>query len=145
MAKVYTDADRETMREMYNVEADQETRNNQVDAITKLFAADFGGDTSKARKSVIAVLSRMKIYKAVKKVSKVTGKKTQQKSDIVKSIAKVLNVEYVKIESLEKATKLSLSTLFDALKMSKVDGDKLAKDIIEHVEQAETMQETEAA
>jgi len=72
----------------------------------------------KSVRSVVAKLSRMQVYKKKEYVSK-TGEKPQKKDTYADSIGAVLRMNENDIESLTKANKTALKTIFEALANSK--------------------------
>ena len=83
-------------------------------ATVETFAAKFG----KSTRSIIAKLSKEGVYKATEYVSK-TGEKPVKKDAHADAIGKILNMSENDIESLTKANKTALVTIFKALANSK--------------------------
>lgn len=81
-------------------------------------AAELG----KSVRSVVAKLSRSGVYKKKEYVSK-TGEKPQKKDTYADSIGAVLRMNENDIESLTKANKTALKTIFEALANSKPISD----------------------
>lgn len=77
-------------------------------------AAEFG----KSTRSIIAKLSREKVYIAKAYVSK-TGEKPVKKDTVADAIGLVLKLTEPEIESLTKANKTALAKIFAALANSK--------------------------
>lgn len=77
-------------------------------------AAELG----KTVRSVVAKLSREKVYKAKEYKTK-TGEKVQKKDETADAIGAVLNMTEAEIESLTKANKTALVKIFTALANSK--------------------------
>jgi predicted transcriptional regulator len=75
-------------------------------------------ELGKSVRSVVAKLSRMQVYKKKEYVSK-TGEKPQKKDTYADSIGAVLRMNENDIESLTKANKTALKTIFEALANSK--------------------------
>ena len=69
---------------------------------------------NKTVRSVVAKLSREKVYQAKSYVSK-TGEKPVQKEELVAQIANVLNVDAEALGGLEKANKTTLQTILKGL------------------------------
>ena len=70
---------------------------------------DYQDEFSKIKRSIIAKLSKMGIYKARIKISKVTGDVPETKSSMVKRFEE--KYDYVGLEGLDKAPKLTLQKL----------------------------------
>lgn len=104
----YTVEQVKQMLSVYDPEADQETRDQQVNKL----ADEFG----KKRRSIINKLAREKVYVKLERLTK-TGTKVVQKSELVADIAKMVGVEAGKIVSLAKGTKSDLQALKDALQI----------------------------
>lgn len=94
----------------YNPAATETERKAQVDA----FAVKFG----KTARSIIAKLSKEKVYVAKQYVTK-TGEKAVKKDEHADAIGKILNMSENDTESLTKANKTALVTIFKALANSK--------------------------
>ena len=77
-------------------------------------AAELG----KTARSVVAKLSREKVYKAKEYVSK-NGEKVQKKDETADAIGAVLGLTEPEVESLTKANKTALVKIFTALANSK--------------------------
>ena len=108
----YTDAQTAELVQAFKAVADQsrETR----DAVVKAFAEKFG----KTTRSIVAKLSREKVYIAKEYVSK-TGEKPVKKDEHADAIGAVLGLTENEIESLTKANKTALEKIFKALANSK--------------------------
>lgn len=87
--------------------------NPVADTVTA-FAEKFG----KTTRSIVAKLSREKVYKAKEYVSK-TGEKPVKKDETADAIGAVLRLSENEIESLTKANKTALVKIFAALANSK--------------------------
>lgn len=72
----------------------------------------------KTVRSVVAKLSREKVYKAKEYVSK-TGEKPVKKDIHAEMIGKILNLPENDVDSLTKANKNALKVIFEALANSK--------------------------
>ena len=94
----------------YNPLASETERKAQVDA----FAVQFG----KTVRSIVAKLSKEKVYVSKQYVTK-TGEKAVKKDAHADAIGAILNMSENDIESLTKATKTALVTIFKALANSK--------------------------
>lgn len=108
MAKTvnYTEENEARLKEHYDGEADEETRETQI--------AELADELGKNVKSVRAKLVRMGLY--VKKEYKTkTGGKTETKEKIVSDIAECLGVYSDQLSQLDKATKKSLTLIRGAL------------------------------
>lgn len=103
----YTPAMLKRMREVYDPNADQETRDSQV--------AQLAGELGKTTRSVIAKLSREGVYKAKEYRTK-RGEKPVSKAALVAGIAALLDVDEDVAGSLEKATKPILTRVFQKLR-----------------------------
>ena len=80
-------------------------------------------ELGKTVRSVIAKLSREKVYKAKTYKTK-TGEEVTHKGEIADAIGKVLKLSPGEVDSLEKANKTALDKIFKALAMSKpIDGN----------------------
>jgi hypothetical protein len=77
---------------------------------TDALAVQFG----KSSRSIIAKLSRMGIYVKSEYTTK-TGETPISKEEIVTDIATLINANVETLESLEKANKTALQTIYDAL------------------------------
>lgn len=86
----------------------------QAGVTIEAIAAELG----KTVRSVVAKLSRSGVYKKKEYVSK-TGEKPQKKDTYADSIGAVLRMNENDIESLTKANKTALKTIFEALANSK--------------------------
>lgn len=75
---------------------------------------DLVTEIGKSKRSIIAKLSRLGVYKAKSFVSKVTGGEPKTKEAIVKEIANLCNEK--DFTGLEKAPKLVLLTILETLK-----------------------------
>lgn len=80
----------------------------------ELFATKFG----KTVRSVVAKLSREKVYVAKTYVSK-TGEKPVAKDTVADAIGAVLKMTEAEVTSLAKANKTALAKIFEALANSK--------------------------
>lgn len=80
--------------------------------------ADIAANVGKSVRSIVAKLSREKVYKAKEYVSK-TGVKPQKKDETADAIGAVLKLTEPEIESLTKANKTALVKIFTALANSK--------------------------
>ena len=109
---------------------------NYTDVQTAKMIAEYTANPSKATvealavamgktsRSIIAKLSREKVYVAPTRESKVTGGKPQSKDVIADAIGKVLNLTEPETEGLAKAPKTCLLKIFAALANSKpIDGN----------------------
>ncbi len=101
----YTDVMVEALHAGYDGTASDEDRQAQVKAL----AADLG----KSDASIRAKLTREGIYVALTKAP--AGKAVVRKAEIVQTIADLLEVDVDVVGSLEKATKVTLLRLSDAL------------------------------
>jgi hypothetical protein len=80
----------------------------------------------KTTRSIVAKLSREKVYKAKEYVSK-TGAPVAKKNDTADAIGAILKMTEPEIESLTKANKSALDKIFKALAESKpIDGIETA-------------------
>jgi hypothetical protein len=68
----------------------------------------------KTTRSIVAKLSREKVYKRAEYVTK-NGEKPEPKEHMVSEIAALLNVTADKLGGLEKANKIALAMIRDAL------------------------------
>ncbi len=110
---------------------------NYTDEQTALMVERYkAGDTTeviaqlvgKSVRSVVAKLSREKVYVPKAYVSK-TGEKPVKKDTVADAIGAVLKMTEPEIESLTKANKTALAKIFKALAESKpIDGTETAKD-----------------
>ena len=94
----------------YNPNASETERKAIVDS----FAVKFG----KSARSIVAKLSREKVYVAKAYVTK-TGEKSVKKDAHADAIGAILNMSENDIESLTKANKTALVKIFTALANSK--------------------------
>jgi len=69
----------------------------------------------KTKRSVTAKLSKLGIYIARPKVSKVTGEKAVTKEQMVNTVALKLGMDVGQLEGLDKAPKLTLQNLLKRL------------------------------
>lgn len=69
---------------------------------------EFMAKHGKSKRSVVAKLSKMEIYKSKERISKVTGTKPITKEQIVSQIEEKMGFESGALEGLEKAPKLVL-------------------------------------
>ena len=81
-------------------------------------AADIAVAMGKSVRSVVAKLSREKVYVAKEYKTK-TGEKVQKKDETADAIGAVLKLTEPEIESLTKANKTALVKIFTALANSK--------------------------
>jgi hypothetical protein len=89
-----------------------------VDAYTSgMSVADIAGTMGKTVKSIVAKLSREKVYKAKEYVTK-TGEKVEKKNDLADAIGAVLLMTEPEISSLTSANKTALSKIWKALASS---------------------------
>lgn len=102
----YTEAQTAEMVAAYVANPTQET--------VAMFAEKFG----KTVRSVVAKLSREKVYVAKTYVAK-TGEKPVKKDTVADAIGAILKMTEAEITSLEKANKTALSKIFSALANSK--------------------------
>ncbi len=102
----YTDEMVARLHEVYDKKADVETRDEQV--------AQLAQELGKSPASIRAKLTREGIYVPKGKVDK-AGEKVVRKADLVAAIAERLDVAESVIESLEKATKVSLKLVLRGL------------------------------
>lgn len=101
----YTEAMVEALREGYDVEANDEDRKAQV--------AQLAEDLGKSQASIRAKLTREGIYVPLTKAP--AGKATVRKSELVQAIATKIDADVDVIGSLEKATKVALTKVLEAL------------------------------
>lgn len=94
----------------YNPQASETERKAQVDSFAVLFG--------KSARSIVAKLSREKVYVAKQYVTK-TGAPSIKKDAHADAIGAVLNLSENDIESLTKANKSALVVIFAALANSK--------------------------
>jgi hypothetical protein len=87
---------------------------NPSQATVELLAESMG----KTVRSVIAKLSREKVYVAKQYVSK-TGEKVEKKDSTATAIGSILNLSENDTSSLAKANKVALQAIFEALANSK--------------------------
>lgn len=88
-------------------------------ATVETLAEEFG----KTVRSIVAKLSREKVYQAKTYVSK-TGEKVEKKDETADAIGLVLKMTEPEIESLTKANKTALRKIWQALATSKpLDGN----------------------
>lgn len=97
------------MLEMYAVTPTKET--------VETLATKFG----KTTKSVIAKLSREGVYKKAERVTK-AGEPVVKKDEMVGRIANLVGVTEDKLDGLEKAPKVALKLIFDALAEKMIAG-----------------------
>jgi hypothetical protein len=83
----------------------QEERDETVET----FALKWG----KPKRSIIAKLSKMQIYKAKERISNITGGAPRTKEQIVKDIAILMRVPLTDLSGLEKSPKLPLQKIKD--------------------------------
>lgn len=79
---------------------------------------DLAEKLGKTVRSVVAKLSREKVYKAKEYTTK-TGEKVQKKDETADAIGAILRLNENDIESLTKANKTALKAIFAALANSK--------------------------
>lgn len=101
----YTEEMVARLHEVYDGEASDEVRREQIAAL-----AD---EVGKSAASVRAKLTSEGIYVPYAKASKTAA--APRKADIVKAIAEKMNANEEVIESLEKATKVALTKVLNAL------------------------------
>lgn len=101
----YTDEMVARLHEVYDGEADEATRDEQVKAL-----AD---ELDRSPASIRAKLTREGLY--VPKAKAPAGKRSVRKAELVKAIAAVMGENEEAVESLEKATKVTLVKVFKAL------------------------------
>jgi hypothetical protein len=101
----YTEEMEAVLRDMYDPEADEETRDAQV--------AQIADEVGRSAASVRAKLTNMKLY--VPKAKAPAGKNTVRKADLVAEIASKLGADEDVLGSLEKANKNALSLVLKAL------------------------------
>jgi len=99
----YSIKDEELMRKTYITDASQEERDEAV--------LDLAEQLGNTKRSIIAKLSKMRIYKSKARTSKVTGGKAETKEQLVRRIEERLGYELEEFEGLEKAPKLVLLKL----------------------------------
>ena len=99
MAVIKYSAEQE--KELYDNYLDADTEEQRLDVILK-----YQTKHNKSKRSVIAKLSKLGIYKSKAKVSTVTGSKPETKEQLVKRIEE--KFDWVGLEGLEKAPKLTL-------------------------------------
>lgn len=92
----------------------EQTAKMVADYAAGMDVATIAASMGKTARSVIAKLSREKVYKAKEYVSK-TGEKVQKKDAVADAIGAVLKMTESEIESLTKANKTALAKIFDAL------------------------------
>ena len=92
----------------------EQTAKMVADYTAGMDVATIAAGMGKTARSVIAKLSREKVYKAKEYVSK-TGEKVQKKDAVADAIGAVLKMTESEIESLTKANKTALAKIFDAL------------------------------
>ena len=102
----YTDEMVARLNEVYDGSADEATRKAAVAALAE--------ELGKSAASIRAKLTREKLYVPMAKAPK--GKNTVRKAELVTAIAKAINADEDVIGSLEKATKVALNKVLDALK-----------------------------
>ena len=108
----YTDAQTTELVAAYN--AVRETSHDERQAVVVQFAEKFG----KTARSIVAKLSREKVYVPKEYVSK-TGEKPVKKDAHADAIGAVLKLSENEIESLTKANKTALEKIWKALANSK--------------------------
>jgi K+/H+ antiporter YhaU regulatory subunit KhtT len=92
-------------------------------APTKATVEALAVEMGKTVRSIVAKLSREKVYVVAERVTK-TGEKIVKKDETADAIAKVLNLTEAETESLTKANKTALAKIFAALANSKpIDGN----------------------
>jgi len=101
----YTEEMTARLHEVYDGEADVETRDAQV--------AQLAEELGRSAASIRAKLTREGIY--VPKGEAAKGKASVRKADLVSMIANKLSVDEDVVGSLEKATKKSLELVLEAL------------------------------
>lgn len=79
---------------------------------------DLAEKLGKTVRSIVAKLSREKVYKAKEYTTK-TGEKVQKKDETADAIGAILRLNENDIESLTKANKTALKAIFAALANSK--------------------------
>ena len=72
------------------------------------FILKFMAKHDKSKKSLVAKMSKMGIYKSRPKVSKVTGEKAETKEQMVAKIARKLGMKVEELEGMDKTPKLTL-------------------------------------
>ena len=102
----------------YTVEQTAEMVAEYVAAPTKETVEAIAVKMGKTVRSVIAKLSREKVYVAKVYETK-TGEKPVKKDSVADAIGKVLKMSESEIESLTKANKTALNKIFEALANSK--------------------------
>jgi len=102
----YTPEMEAVLTAVYNPKADEATRSDQINEIVE--------KVGRNRRSVIAKLSRMGLY-VKKEYKNKRGEKPVSKAVLVSAIAKECGVNEEKVESLEKATKVALATVYQNL------------------------------
>lgn len=112
-----------TATKVVNYTAEQTTKmvaDYQAGVTVEALAAEMG----KTVRSIVAKLSREKVYKKKEYVTK-TGEKAVKKDEHADAIGAILRLNENDIESLTKANKTALKAIFEALKNSKpIDGDE---------------------
>lgn len=98
----------------YTVEQTAEMVAEYIDAPTKETVEAIAVKMGKTVRSVIAKLSREKVYVAKVYETK-TGEKPVKKDSVADAIGKVLKMSESEIESLTKANKTALNKIFEAL------------------------------
>lgn len=109
------------------VNASKKVENYSAEQTVALVAAYNGGagktiaelatQFGKTEKSIVAKLSREKVYVKKARVSKVTGGEPEKKEEIVQDIAKLLGVSEDKLAGFEKANKTGLLLVKEAFAM----------------------------
>ena len=93
---------------------------NPTSETVEILAAKFG----KTIRSVVAKLSREKIYKAKERTTK-TGEAIVKKDETADAIGAILKLTEADVTSLTKANKSALKAIFAALANSRpIDGDE---------------------
>jgi len=98
----------EQEEKMYDLYSAADTPEGREQVVMQL-ATEWG----KPKRSIIAKLSKMKIYISKAKISKVTGRHPETKEQLVVKIEVRFGVEEGKFMGLEKAPKLVLKALLE--------------------------------
>ena len=101
----YTPEQEEKMYDMYKA---AETADAREQVVLHLVS-----EWDKPKRSIIAKLSKMKIYISKARISKVTGNKPETKEQLVVKIEQRFGVEKDSFMGLEKAPKLVLTALLE--------------------------------
>jgi len=96
----------------------EQTAQMLADYAAGMDTASIAAKMGKTVKSVVAKLSREKVYQAKTYVSK-TGEKPVKKDTVADAIGAVLRLTEAETESLTKANKTALNKIFQALANSK--------------------------